>query len=135
MPGAVRGTHVRTVPVFDEHVAHVFGPTRPCLVLDVRRLHFCDSIGLSALIAARRRADLAGGRLILHGVHGMLERVLHITGAGALFTRARRRPGPGRSRRGRVGTRLTVQGRQALSTAATRSSGEMSTFSPRESRP
>jgi anti-sigma B factor antagonist len=75
-----------TVPVFDEHVAHVFGPTRPCLVLDVRRLHFCDSIGLSALIAARRRADLAGGRLILRGVHGMLERVLHITGAGALFT-------------------------------------------------
>ena len=64
----------------------MFGPTLPCLILDVRRLQFCDSIGLSALIAARRRADLAGGRLILRGVHGMLERVLHITGAGARFT-------------------------------------------------
>ena len=75
-----------TVPVFDEHVADVFGPTRPCLVLDVRRLQFCDSVGLSALIAARRRADLAGGRMVLHGVHGMLECVLRMTGAGVRFT-------------------------------------------------
>ena len=75
-----------TVPVFDEHVADVFGPTRPCLVLDVRRLQFCDSVGLSALIGARRRADLAGGRMVLHGVHGMLERVLRMTGAGVRFT-------------------------------------------------
>ena len=34
-----------TVPVFDEHVAHVIGPTRPRLVLDVGRLQFCDSVG------------------------------------------------------------------------------------------
>ena len=52
----------------------------------VGRLQFCDSVGLSALIGAQRRADLAGGRMVLRGVHGMLERVLHITGAGGLFT-------------------------------------------------
>lgn len=75
-----------TVPVLEEHLAEVFAPTRPGLVLDVRRLQFCDSIGLSALIGAQRRADLAGGRMILRGVHGMLERILHITGAGVLFT-------------------------------------------------
>ena len=75
-----------TVPVFDEHVAPVIGPTRPRLVLDVGRLQFCDSVGLSALIGAQRRADLAGGRMILHGVHGMLERILRMTGAGVLFT-------------------------------------------------
>lgn len=75
-----------TVPVFDEHVADVIGPTRPRLVLDVRGLHFCDSVGLSALIGAQRRADLAGGRMILLGVHGMLERILRMTGAGVLFT-------------------------------------------------
>ena len=28
---------------------------------------------------------LDGGRLVLRGVHGMLERVLRITGAGVLF--------------------------------------------------
>jgi anti-sigma B factor antagonist len=75
-----------TVPLFDEHLTEVFCPTRPRLVLDVRRLQFCDSVGLSALIGAQRRADLAGGRMILRGVHGMLERILHITGAGVLFT-------------------------------------------------
>ena len=75
-----------TVPVFDEHLAHVIGPTRPRLVLDVHRLQFCDSVGLSALIGAQRRVDLDGGRMILHGVHGMLERILRMTGAGVLFT-------------------------------------------------
>ena len=70
--------------MFDEHVEHVIGPTRPRLVLDVGRLQFCDSVGLSALIGAQRRADLAGGRMILHGVHGM--RILRMTGAGVLFT-------------------------------------------------
>ena len=77
-----------TVPVFDEHLTEVFGPTRAGLVVDVHRLQFCDSIGLSALIGAQRRADLAGARMVLRGVHGMLERVLNITGAGVLFTLA-----------------------------------------------
>ena len=75
-----------TVPVFEEQVARVLDPTNPRLVLDVRHLQFCDSVGLSALIGAQRRADLAGGRMLLRGVHGMLERVLRITGAGVLFT-------------------------------------------------
>ena len=74
-----------TAPMLDEHLAQVFDSTRPHLVLDVHGLQFCDSVGLSALIGAQRRADLAGGRMVLR-VHGMLERVLHITGAGILFT-------------------------------------------------
>ena len=75
-----------TAPMLDEHLAQAFDSTRPHLVLDVNGLQFCDSVGLSALIGAQRRADLAGGRMVLRGVHGMLERVLHITGAGMLFT-------------------------------------------------
>jgi len=79
-----------TVPVFDEYLAQVWGssagPSVARLVLDVHGLRFCDSVGLSALIGAQRRADLAGGRMVLRGVHGMLERVLRITGAGVLFT-------------------------------------------------
>ena len=152
-----------TAPMFDEHLAQAFDSTRPHLVLDVHGLQFCDSVGLSALIGAQRRADLAGGRMVLRSVHGMLERVLHITGAGVAVHRRRRRRG--RScrpcRRGQHGprrrARLTccrhpvdrhrpplrrrsagqarAQGRQARSTAATRSSGESSTLSPRASRP
>lgn len=80
--GAATGSTVNA----NEHVAHVIGPTRPRLHLDVRRLQFCDSVGLSALIGAQRRADRAGGRMIVHGVHGMLERILRMTGAGVLFT-------------------------------------------------
>ena len=81
-----------TVPMFDEHVAQVVGPGagRPGarLVVDVQGLQFCDSVGLSALIGAERRVELDGGRMVLRGVHGMLERVLRITGAGVLFTLA-----------------------------------------------
>jgi anti-sigma B factor antagonist len=79
-----------TVPVFDEHVAQVLGAyagrAGPRLVVDVHGLQFCDSVGLSALSGAQRRTDEAGGRMVLRGVHGMLERVLRVTGAGVLFT-------------------------------------------------
>ena len=77
-----------TAAMLDEYLAQAFASTRPHLVLDVLGLQFCDSVGLSALIGAQRRADLAGGRMVLRGVHGMLERVLRITGAGVLFTLA-----------------------------------------------
>ena len=75
-----------TAAMLDEYLAHAFDSTRPHLVLDVLGLQFCDSVGLSALIGGQRLADLAGGRMVLRGVHGMLERVLHITGARGLFT-------------------------------------------------
>jgi anti-sigma B factor antagonist len=79
-----------TVPLFDEHLAQVCdscaGRSAPRLVVDVHGLQFCDSVGLSALIGAQRRTDADGGRMVLRGVHGMLERVLRITGAGVLFT-------------------------------------------------
>jgi anti-sigma B factor antagonist len=79
-----------TIPVFDEHVAQVLKPYAgrpgPRLVVDVHGLQFCDSVGLSALIGAQRRTEEGDGRMVLRGVHGMLERVLRITGAGVLFT-------------------------------------------------
>ena len=75
-----------TVPLFHDHVAQVLAPSRPFLVLDLEGLSFCDSVGLSALIAARRRAGAIGGGVTLCGVHGPLQRCLHVTGAGALFT-------------------------------------------------
>ena len=74
-----------TVPLFTTEVAEMLDPSRPQLLLDVGRLHFCDSVGLSALIGVQRRARLAGGGVVLHGVHGSLRRNLFVTGTHALF--------------------------------------------------
>jgi anti-sigma B factor antagonist len=75
-----------TVPLFTVEVTETVWPARPRLLLDVARLHFCDSVGLSALIGAQRRAQRAGGAVVLFGVHGCLQRSLTVTGTDALFT-------------------------------------------------
>lgn len=75
-----------TAPLFAAEVADVLGPSRRQLVLDVARLHFCDSVGLSALIGVQRRARLEGSSVVLHGVHGCLHRNLTVTGTDTLFT-------------------------------------------------
>ena len=75
-----------TAPLFVTEVAEVLGPSRRQFVLDVARLHFCDSVGLSALIGVQRRAELAGSSVVLHGVHGCLHRNLTVTGTDTLFT-------------------------------------------------
>lgn len=75
-----------TVSLFTARFADVLAATRPQVLLDVARLEFCDSIGLSALIGAQRQAALVGGGVVLSGVHGCLARNLSVTGAGVLFT-------------------------------------------------
>jgi anti-anti-sigma factor len=75
-----------TVALLAQEVEQVLDPFRPQLVLDVTRLQFCDSVGLSALIRAQRRAGILGGAVVLTGVHGCLARVLQVTGMEALFT-------------------------------------------------
>ena len=95
-----------TVPLFTVEVTETVGPSRPRLLLDVARLQFCDSVGLSALIGAQRRAQLAGGSVVLFGVHGCLQRSLTVTGTDALFTlvgSAERTEGAVESATGRTG--------------------------------
>ena len=75
-----------TVPLFAARLDEVLAPTRSQLLVDVAGLHFCDSIGLSALIGAQRQAGLAGGQVVLSGVHGCLARTLSVTGADVLFS-------------------------------------------------
>jgi anti-sigma B factor antagonist len=58
----------------------------PQLVLDVSRVSFCDSAGLSGLLGARRRAELAGGGVTLIGTGAALGRVLRLTGVEPLFS-------------------------------------------------
>lgn len=56
------------------------------LVLDVARLRFCDSTGLWTMLELQRRAVAAGGCLRLAGVHGVLKRILTITGLAGAFS-------------------------------------------------
>ncbi|MFI1017603.1 STAS domain-containing protein [Streptomyces sp. NPDC020965] len=59
---------------------------RSRLVVDCSRLEFCDSTGLNVLLAARLKAEAAGGGVHLAGMLPVVARVLEITGAEAVFT-------------------------------------------------
>ncbi|MGW6455900.1 STAS domain-containing protein [Streptomyces sp. NPDC055078] len=59
---------------------------RSRLVIDCSRLEFCDSTGLNVMLAARLKAEAAGGGVHLAGMLPVVARVLEITGAEAVFT-------------------------------------------------
>ncbi|MFC8584498.1 STAS domain-containing protein [Streptomyces sp. NPDC057217] len=56
------------------------------LVLDLARLEFCDSSGISALIAAHNHAEAARAETILTAVPGDILRILHLTALDQVFT-------------------------------------------------
>jgi anti-sigma B factor antagonist len=60
--------------------------SRPArLVLDFGGVTFCDSQGLSALIALNRDVKASGGRLVFVNVGEFMGRLLDITGLRAAF--------------------------------------------------
>ncbi|WP_433257443.1 STAS domain-containing protein [Streptosporangium sp. CA-135522] len=62
-------------------------PAPPVLIVDVREISFCDSVGMSELVLALHRSQIDGQRLILSGLHGSLERLLYRTGLRNVFER------------------------------------------------
>ncbi|MEV0676485.1 STAS domain-containing protein [Actinosynnema sp. NPDC050436] len=56
------------------------------LVVDLTRLSYCDSTGITALITAHQRAEAAGASFALSGVTPDLMRVFHIVGLDQLFS-------------------------------------------------
>jgi anti-sigma B factor antagonist len=56
------------------------------VVLDLHRLTFCDSLGLSALIHGYRVCRADGGSLRVRGDTGTVRRVLSVTGVRDLLT-------------------------------------------------
>ena len=58
------------------------------LVLDVRRLRFIDSSGLTELLAARTRGRRGGRRLVVVMGPGPVERLLAVTGLQSQFETA-----------------------------------------------
>ncbi|MFD3726009.1 STAS domain-containing protein [Streptomyces sp. NPDC058671] len=56
------------------------------LVLDLAGMEFCDSSGITALLAARARAHAAQADIALAGVPAHTLRILHIVGLDQVFT-------------------------------------------------
>ncbi|QGV82007.1 STAS domain-containing protein [Streptomyces ficellus] len=57
-----------------------------CLVIDLSGLSFCDSSGITALLAARHHAHAAGADIVLSAVPSNTLRVLGIVGLDQVFT-------------------------------------------------
>ncbi|MCK2215780.1 STAS domain-containing protein [Actinomadura sp. ATCC 31491] len=55
------------------------------IVVDAAGLRFCDCAGLSALLGRQREAWRRGGSLLVIGAHGVLARLLAITGAAGVL--------------------------------------------------
>ncbi|GAA2440153.1 STAS domain-containing protein [Streptomyces glaucus] len=56
------------------------------VIFDLSGLEYCDSSGLTALIAAHHRADAAGSTVSIAGLRPHLARVFGITGLDQFFT-------------------------------------------------
>ncbi|MFE7748016.1 STAS domain-containing protein [Streptomyces sp. NPDC057428] len=65
------------------------------LVLDMSRLGFCDSVGITELVLAHRRARAAGTSLLLAGVGRELGHLLELTGVDRVLTPREGGPRPG----------------------------------------
>jgi anti-sigma B factor antagonist len=74
-------TSPRLTDAVDEIVFAVGVPA----VLDLSRLTYCDSTGITVLVKFHRRAEASGSRLILAGVGADLMRVFRIVGLDQLF--------------------------------------------------
>ncbi|MFF3751436.1 STAS domain-containing protein [Streptomyces sp. NPDC002018] len=76
---------LHTAPVLYRRVDDVLGG-HPTVMVDLAGVTFCDSSGLNTLIRLHRRAQEAGGRLVLAAPPPQMLRLLTTTGAGRIFT-------------------------------------------------
>ncbi|MBW5420373.1 anti-sigma factor antagonist [Streptomyces sp. BG9H] len=74
-----------SAPALRAQALEVIQQGPPHVVLDLTRVGFCDSSGLSALIGIWHAARAAGGSLSLAGAPDRLIRMLALTGVDSLF--------------------------------------------------
>ncbi|MGB8941043.1 MAG: STAS domain-containing protein [Streptomyces sp.] len=72
--------------VLRDHVDGLVLSPGQSLLIDLSRLEFCDSTGISVLLAARHRALAADAELILTGIPANTMRILRIVGLDQVFT-------------------------------------------------
>jgi anti-anti-sigma factor len=68
-----------TVPALHEALTHAEATDASRIVLDLQDLTFMDSMGLTAFLRARKRAELNGHQLILRSVGPFARRLFNIT--------------------------------------------------------
>ncbi|MDA0637663.1 STAS domain-containing protein [Nonomuraea sp. MCN248] len=69
-----------------EHLRRVWElPPTSFLILDLREVGFCDSMGMNELLDIMHRCEARDTRLLLGGVQGVMARVLSITGLRNAF--------------------------------------------------
>ncbi|MEV0828639.1 STAS domain-containing protein [Nonomuraea rubra] len=76
-----------TAPLLKDALVQLFTEGRVQIVIDAAELDFCDSSGLWVLVEHQRRLSAHAGSLGIVGVHGVLRRVLDVTGLRAAFDR------------------------------------------------
>jgi anti-anti-sigma factor len=76
---------IATTPQLERALAEATANSTAKIVLDLRELTFMDSTGLRALTQANSRADDAGVALSIIRGPRQIERVLEISGLGALL--------------------------------------------------
>lgn len=76
-----------TAPLLRQALSQLFAEGRVEVVIDAGKLDFCDSSGLWVLVEHQHRVSAHAGSLGLVGVHGVLRRVLDVTGLKAAFDR------------------------------------------------
>ncbi|MGI5268286.1 STAS domain-containing protein [Nonomuraea sp. CA-218870] len=74
-----------TAPDLKARLDELAAEGRVDVVIDATGLEFCDSSGLWVLVEYQRAVGGRGGTLRLTGVHGVLRRVLEVTGLKAVF--------------------------------------------------
>ncbi|MEV5018004.1 STAS domain-containing protein [Streptomyces sp. NPDC053780] len=75
----------RTADTLRREASKIIQQGCPHLVLDLSRVRFCDSAGLSALIGLWHAAQAAGGALRLTDVPDRLTRMLVLTGVDTVL--------------------------------------------------
>ncbi|MFE2227644.1 STAS domain-containing protein [Streptomyces kronopolitis] len=69
-----------------QQTAHLALKPGQCLVIDLSDLEFCDSTGITVLLAARQQALAAGADIALVAVPHNTMRILTVVGLDQVFT-------------------------------------------------
>jgi anti-sigma B factor antagonist len=74
-----------TAPTLSDALGRVAHRPGKTVRVDMERVGFLDSSGISALVEEQKRRAEAGGRLVLHRASDQVVRVLEISGLGTFF--------------------------------------------------
>lgn len=76
---------LETAPRLGDQALDALRTVSPHLVLDLSGVTFMDSTGLKVLLSIQRRADLAGGSLVIAAASRSVRRILGLTGLDQTF--------------------------------------------------